>query len=360
VVSWSWLQRCGAAALLSALIVACQPSAVPAQAPGTTSTDAAAPAALARKCPRVALAPLPSAGAAKPPPACFELPDLLRRELAPGMAQQVRGSDAKLQVRVEFPCSSLRQPPVRVLAVQISGHGGGTRVVELQALPEHQFRLRTLRVQPDDFDATSAITPGHVAFSRADVPEALLAGALDRVRTALAARISTERTPPPPGQVDLGPIETSDDLIALELLLRDGSGHELERSYHGYVDNLDAASRVPVQFAWSALAAALPEAAPSDLAEDADRALLRAIWSKGSPRPWYAEQALLALATAAGSPPLIPYIVADLDAEALRTRALAVTALAAISGWDVRRDASGKPRPLPDVVADYRRECTQP
>lgn len=173
---------------------------------------------------------------------------------------------------------------------------------------------------------------------------------------ALAARISTQREPPPSGEIDLAPIETSDNVSSTELRLRDRRGGELRASWDGHVDNERAAERVPIQFAWQVLAALLPDATVNT-ADPADRALLQEVWVEHASRSWYAEQGLLALASGAGSPELIPYLVTALDSELPRTQELSVAALAAITGWDARRDATGSLRPLPEVVADYRREC---
>jgi hypothetical protein len=275
------------------------------------------------------------------------------------MEREVRGNDAKLEVRVDFQCSPVAEVPAEILALHVSGHGGSTRIVHLERLPDHHFALRMLRAHPDEIDGSGAPGPSSVEFARATLAERPLLPAFERMRVALAARIGTQREPPPSGQVDLAPIETSDSTFLIELRLQDRAGGELRASWDGHVDNERAAERVPVQFAWQALAVLLPEATVNT-AEPADRALLREVWSQQTSRSWYAEQGLLALASEAGSPELIPYLVSALDSELPRTQELSVAALAAITGWDARRDATGSPRSLPEVVADYRRECAAP
>jgi len=44
-------------------------------------------------------------------------------------------------------------------------------------------------------------------------------------------------------------------------------------------------------------------------------------------------------------------------AEDVEVQRLAVVALVAITGWDLRKDGDGNARPLADIVADYRRAC---
>jgi hypothetical protein len=351
-------------ALLLVASVACTPAvnagqpAAPEPPVGKPGTQLMSPPP-ACKCPRVSpLAPVaPSTSAASS--ACSQLPLDVQRELRPIIVREVRSQDEKLDVQVDFPCSPLAEPLAGIVGLQVYGHGGSTRVVQLEPRPGKSWSLRMLRVRPDDVKTTAA-APSPVEASSAQLPESALAAVSSRARAALAARITARRKPPPPGQVDLGPIETSDRLLLLELRLRDGQGTHLERTFAGYVGNLDAIDRVPVQLAWQSLAAALPESPPTRAVEEADRALLRAVWSDRAVRPWYAEQGLLALATGAGSPELLPHLVAALDSEQPYLRELAVTALAAVTGWDARFDAAGAPRPLDAVVAEYRHECTRP
>jgi hypothetical protein len=359
-----WLRPLLLAAPWLVADAACAPSSARAPSPVVSAPPVQAPprepaAGAARKCLKIDPAP-PSAGpAAKPGGACRSLPFALRRELAASMEREVRGNDAKLDVRVDFQCSPVAEVPAEILALHVSGHGGSTRIVQLERLPDHRFALRMLRAHPDDIDGGGTAGASSVEFTRATLAEQPLLAAFERMRVALAARIGTQREPPPSGQLDLAPIETSDSVFLIELRARDRAGGELRASWDGHVDNERTAERVPVQFAWQALAVLLPEAT-ANTAEAADRALLWEVWSEHASRSWYAEQGLLALASGAGSPELIPYLMSALDSELPRTRALSVAALAAITGWDARRDATGSLRPLPEVVADYRRECAAP
>jgi hypothetical protein len=151
--------------------------------------------------------------------------------------------------------------------------------------------------------------------------------------------------------------------MSLEIELRDTLGAVLRRAWQGYEGSLDAANRVPVQYAWRALGKAATESTVVQGPEPEDRALLSAAWLHGAgsfERPWYALRALLILAARAGSPELIAAIVKQLDSEDTEVQRLAVDALAAITGRDVGRDASGSERTLSDLVADYQRECTKP
>jgi len=285
----------------------------------------------------------------------------LENELSPLFAQAVRDRDKGLLVHVAFPCTAVRAQPAEVLAVVVAGHGGHARVVGIQSLGSRTFRARVLRVSTGGGPNHAAT--GAVEFFRTDLPASSVTDLFDRMRTALAARVTTEQRPPEAGAIELGPVGISSANISLEIELRDTLGAVSRRAWQGYEGSLDAANRVPVEYAWRALGKAAIESTAVQGPEPEDRALLSAAWLHGVgsfERPWYALRALLILAGRAGSPELIPAIVKQLDSEDTEVQRLAVDALAAITGRDVRHEASGGERTLGDLVADYRRECTAP
>lgn len=301
-----------------------------------------------------------------PPPTarttgCAPLSEALRSELTPLFARETKGDDGQLRVTVAFPCSGVTPAPAEITGAQVFGHGGLASVVGLERAADGDFRFRMIRVEQRLLGERVDETHPPFEFVRGSVPAGRVARAFERMRTGLAARITAQHDPPP-GQLELGPIAVSSASIMIELRLRDAGGAVVERGYMGYVGSADAAERVPVEHAWQAFTEAWPEedSKVSHDAEPEDRLLLESVWSLGGERDFYAEDGLLALAIAAGSPPLVGPISRDLYSDVSSTRTLAVAALATITGWDARLDASGKPRPLQDVVADYKRECSTP
>jgi len=117
---------------------------------------------------------------------------------------------------------------------------------------------------------------------------------------------------------------------------------------------------VPLEIAWNMLSEALPTHGLSNSPEPEDQVLLRDVWAEYSDPPAFVEQAFLALAAYAGSKSVLEYVVPTLANELPATQVLAVNALAAIPGWDVRRTEDGMLRPLSEVVAEYQRECNAP
>jgi len=340
-------------------VAACSVASPPASEPGEVPrVPESTPAPKVSRC--VAL-PWPEAapGTQSAASGCHELPVDTQREVGAVLEREVRGRDDGLVVKVDFPCTAIEPTPASIVGVRVAGHGGATRVVEIKRANDGRFVIRTMKAVPRLFDDKTLSTPSPT-FSQSELPEAVVMGAFVRIRTALAARVVTERKPLPANQVGLGPIELSDDLKLIEIRLRDARGVAVDRRYAGYVGNVKANERVPVQLAWQALEAVLPAATPRDSADSNDRVLLRTIWAGSASTTWYGEQGLLALATSAGSQELITPITRALGNPSPFTRGLAVSALAAITGWDARRDESGAVRPLEAVVADYQRECARP
>jgi hypothetical protein len=295
-------------------------------------------------------------------PECVDRSQATQNELSPLLAQAVQDRDTGLVVHVDFPCISVRAEPARALALVVGGHGGQARVVGISSSGPSTFRVRVLRVLTGG--GPNNTPTGPVEYFRSELPGSTVTNLFDQMRTALAARITTERKPSTVSdQIELGAFGISSSNTSLEIELRDSLGHVAERAWQGYGGSVDAENRVPVEFAWRALSeAAVERTAFQDPAPE-DRALLRDAWLQHMPefeRPWYSVRALLIFAADAGSVDLLPSIVKQLDSTDTEVQSLAVDALAAITRYDVRHDASGKARPLSNVVAEYRRECSQP
>jgi hypothetical protein len=115
---------------------------------------------------------------------------------------------------------------------------------------------------------------------------------------------------------------------------------------------------VLLEIAWESIAAWMTDHFAARAVEPEDRVMLAEVWAEADARPDWANDRLLELAATLGSPQLLPSILPSLDHPNEATRIRAVNALASITGWDARRDASGKLRELAEVVADYKRECS--
>jgi hypothetical protein len=257
---------------------------------------------------------------------------------------------------IQFSCSPIATQPMTAMGMEVWGHGGAARVVGLSATDDGGVMLRSIQTQPEP-GGNDATNP-RVAFYRSRLEPSRAHHTFDTIRAALASSILKGAVPPSDGAPSESMTMTTARL-SLEVYLNDAAGAHAERAYSGYVGSFRATERVPVVVAWQALASGTaPAEAAQNTPEELDRELLLKVWSAARQRPWFAERALLQAAAIAGSPRLIPLIVPALSSEQPRMQQLAVAALAAISGWDVRRDASGAERPWATVVADYMRECS--
>ncbi len=105
---------------------------------------------------------------------------------------------------------------------------------------------------------------------------------------------------------------------------------------------------------------------PPDLA---DQAMLEKFWLRHADhlvtdpdqRWWWVEERLLGLAGTCPLPPLRTQLfaivtrpISEKDSSLTRSRLAAITALAQATGRDFRFDAAGQPRPIEDIIADYR------
>jgi hypothetical protein len=303
----------------------------------------------------------PSPAPARSSSECFTGSPAVERDVAARLGRELKDGDTRLVARVDYPCVSVRETPGPVRAVSVEGHGGHARVVGLRATGAGAFRARVLRVATGG--GPNQTPPGPVEFFRTELSEAAVLGTFDRMRTALAARITLEQAAPRGDRIELAPVGMSSANLSLELALEDGLGGSAARAWQGYRGTLDAEGRLPVEFAWRALSELGLEKIALRAPQPDDRALVREAWLSGVAgfeRPWYTTRALLLFAAAAGSAELISPIVELLASEDEEIQRLGVDALAAISGRDVRRDVNGEPRALRELVADYRRDCGAP
>ena len=153
------------------------------------------------------------------------------------LEREVRGRDEGLVVKVDFPCSPIESTPASIVGVRVAGHGGATRVVEIERADDERFVVRTMKAVPRTFDDRTLVTPSSKC-SHSELPEGVVMDAFERIRTALAARVVTQRRPLPDNQVGLGPIDLSDDLKFIEIRSRDARGVAIYRHYAGYVGNV--------------------------------------------------------------------------------------------------------------------------
>ncbi|HKP56338.1 MAG TPA: hypothetical protein VJV78_06450 [Polyangiales bacterium] len=146
-------------------------------------------------------------------------------------------------------------------------------------------------------------------------------------------------------------------LIQHEMLV---SPSRFERRYTGRVASNTQHEYLPLELASKLLLEAVPAEAFVMSASEEHRRLIRTRFAADfTGAPWWLRELFLVLAARLGSPHMVPALLEAARQGEERQRTLAVSALAAITGWDVRFTAAGAARPSVDVAADYARECGQ-
>jgi hypothetical protein len=175
------------------------------------------------------------------------------------------------------------------------------------------------------------------------------------VGAALAAHTSVQAVAEAdPSHHDFAVTMSHDDEDLEFQLGGDPSSPPKSRMWAGHPGSLADADRMPLELACERLWAVVESHLANGSPEDADRLAFARLWPpQAQRRPWVAVQ-LLQLAAVLGTAELVDGVGRQLDSPYADVRILAVNAMAAITGDDRRRTASGVERPLDAVVADYR------
>jgi hypothetical protein len=291
-------------------------------------------------------------------------------------------------VDVSFGCDRLWHHVRDVVVTRGGGHATSHTIYRLRRDPARrdQFVARVLeyRWTGRAYDEYTYEVADSFEVRRLEttVPAAPVDAALERVRTALTARIREIEPPPTPGRRGGGGFSSSGS-FHVAITLTDEHGYELRGAFTGPESSGTQAAYLPLRVAAEALGPVLRPLVPAGgPINDEDRALFvetftaaRATFSEQF--TWWVRERYVAMASRLGTPALARDLLAllaeltpDPDDErertpilALRpgsedrTRVLAVTALAALTGWDARHHLDGTPRPLDHVTADYLAEC---
>ena len=275
----------------------------------------------------------------------------LETAVARALRRRVRDIEPTSGARIEISFGCPAAPELsRVTALSAHGHGGFVSLVDVDGTSGGAGQVLALRLHPA---ATPALSGPAPLLDRASARprDEVMRRALAFANAALASTIQI-RPPPARGGAHVASTVTTTHDEALEFRLLGRDGQSSTRRWNGYVDSAHAGDRIPLEIAWDALwaisARPLRPAAP----EDADRAAFRRLVDGNEAR--LENDALLELGALLATRPVAGWLTAQLDAPSDRTRTLAVNALVAATGIDLRRDAAGAVRPLAEVAAAYR------
>lgn len=337
------------------------PAAPPAAAPSATAA-APAPSAPA-PLPPCHVDPLPTFAAPVPPGACAAVPAGPAARTRARLTKRYTPGAPGDRLVVTFACDPLAGPPSEIVIEDGSGHGQNLTLVRLRRRGGTVEALR-LAFQGESFHSG----PGDAfAVERGSVPASALDAILPAARALVLARL--EERPRGDDAARSG-FFSSGDFHGL-LRLQDAAGHVMERAFTGYPSSEEQFDSMPMAEIGELLFDLLDKkirwaAAPIDADARAFftwRYLAAGLTPPPGRATWWVRERLVTMAETVGTPALIPSLLElssteDQDASVERTRAEAVTSLAALTGFDVRKDAQGAARKIEEAAADYRRACT--
>jgi hypothetical protein len=241
-----------------------------------------------------------------------------------------------------------------------SGHGQDLALVRLR---RRGTDLEALRIARPPYGMGQ--DPLGYKVERGSAPAAALDTLLPAARALLLAKLE-ERVPEDEGGRSF--FFSSGDFHGL-LRLEDAAGHVVERAFTGYPSSEEQLRSMPMdevgELLYPFVEAIRWEHAPVD---DDVRAFFVARFVAAGlvPLPgraaWWVKERLVTLAEHVGTPALVPALVelalaTGSDASVERTHEEAVASLAALAGFDARKDAHGAARTVADAAADYARAC---
>jgi hypothetical protein len=270
----------------------------------------------------------------------------MRRYLEPGQ-----------RVEVAFDCQR-GAGPWSLSGLRTHGHAGGVTLLSVDARDGDSVVVRAARSarQPAKLGK-----PPVVVFAQTSLTRRAARAPLATALAALAAHVTVTEPPASRGAMSSS-VTLSDDDEDLELRIMEGATPQ-PRHWDGYVGSAGEPDRAPLEIAWDALSSTLPARSAAAGPDALDRLTFSRLWVPDHRRrPWVHREMLSLAPVLAAAPdaaqPVAPDMArdigADLDAPDPELRILAVNALAAVTGRDLRRDATGQVRPLDAVVVDYK------
>jgi hypothetical protein len=345
---------------------------LPPASAAASSAPAVAPAAnrcLPNGAPAAGAEP-PTPGAAAPPPPgpCRARDAAAEARAAGALAQRLRDERDGAKLAVRFDCDPLSDPPVSLELERGSGHGGYLEMwkftLDRRASVYETLALSTSPPRGPRGRGQGEPPPVELDYrvKRGAVPAAEFERALRDARPLLVARVTIgARTY----------FRSSRDFHQV-LRLADGAGRALERRYTGYEGDRGQADYLPTEAAFAALEPLLrtlpwSENVPASERERRffARQFARASEHFGDETAWWVRELYVELARSLGGPDLVPPLLRQLtpagpagaDPSGERTRASVVEALAAITGWDARREPGRPELTIEEAARAYLDEC---
>ena len=254
---------------------------------------------------------------------------------------------------VDFGCDAAGADVRDVVFEDGSGHGGTLRIARFRREPD---RVSVRMIDSSHyFDARIDVQTATIDLRAFD---ALVASA----RVALLVRPHLVRLQDRSGGT--GGMPSSSHDFHLRVSIIDDDGGVTDRKFTGYDRGSEQERILPMRFAsepFQKLLAATTFATVPATEEDRAWFTARLAIALGGDPYWWVLERYVTLAAKLGTIDAVPFLVTALRAKPGasqdRAREAALAAIAAITGFDPRLDASGKVRPIADAVAAAIAEC---
>jgi hypothetical protein len=265
---------------------------------------------------------------------------------------------------VDFRCDPVSGMPSEIVFEAGNGHGQNLVLWRLtRSYSEERYRAQGISFRWTRGGYTEYSYPiaedFELLLAHADLSPTAIDPHLERSRTAVATILHEIELIPPPGAGFgmRGRFSTSDTHLLIRFASSDAA---LERGYTGYEGPRAQSDLLPLRLAHDPLLKATSTIPwESTAPTDEDRAFFvdRFLASFGPEQGWWVRERFLALASRLGTAELIPALLTAAAKPEGREPVQAINALAAITGWDIRYDGQGNPRPPADVAREYASEC---
>jgi len=324
----------------------------PGQPVGTVQPVAPVVAAQPEATPVCRVEPEPPVVVAAAQRACPAIKKQVQGELRPRLERAYRPTMTGARLAASYACDPVGAASELVFETG-TGHGHGLSLVRLRW---QDGRLAGLRISRRGGLANDG--------GRTEVERVVIeATDVDRVLPWLRGLLAVQLTENVPLDSHGGSGHGSSGSWHGLLLMRDAAGHVRERSYTGSGgEQLHSMPVAEITATLQPVIEALPWRSAA-IDDDARAFFVSRFLAAGPDRAaWWVKERLVVLAADVGTSALVPRLVAlaqdiRVDASVQRTREHALAALAALTGFDARRDSQGTPVSTATAAATYARAC---
>jgi len=254
---------------------------------------------------------------------------------------------------IDYDCDDIQIGAAREVVLEDgSGHGGSLRII--------RFRRAAMHVDVKMIAYSHYFNKG-TEISTSQMSVADFDAMVAQARVAVLAKPHLVPLAMTPGAVHaIGGSHTSND-FHLGLRIADDEDHTIERHFTGYEGSDAQGAILPMRMAterFETTVASLAFAKEPAVTDDDKDLFVRRFLAAMRDKPfWWITERFTALAADLGTIDIVPALVKIAEkkgeASADRTRPVALAAIAALTGWDPRKDAKDED----EAAANATREC---